>query len=139
MTRPACTALLLFLLPGSAFAQSECDTLKKFVAQAPDGFESYVGGRAEPQSFDANLNRSPANVSWNGADCTVASGNGVLRCSWAKASFPDSVKMVAACLTGATKVVADGETYFTVPVTHVIVTVSGSDGANDVLIEIRGP
>jgi hypothetical protein len=132
-------ALFLVALPASAFAQSDCESLQKFVRQAPDGFEPYVSGRAEPQSFDANLDRSPANVSWNGADCTVASHDDVLRCSWQKASFPDSVKMVAACLPGSTKVVAEGETFFTAPVTHVIVTVSGSDGTNDVLIEIRAP
>jgi hypothetical protein len=138
-------ALIALLLPGPALAQNasaaagDCDTLQKFVRQAPDGFEPYVGGRAEPQSFDANLDRSPANVSLNGADCTVASHGDILRCSWEKASFPDSVKMVAQCIPGAAKVAAEGETFFTVPVSHVIVSVSGSDGTNDVLIEIRAP
>jgi hypothetical protein len=131
--------LLLALLPAGAFAQDDCDTLQKFVRQAPDGFEPYVSGRAAPQSFDADLDRSPANVSWGGSECTVASRNDVLRCSWEKASFPGSVTMVAGCLPGAAKVVAQGETFFTVPVSHVIVTVSGSDGTNDVLIEIRAP
>ncbi|HVZ27122.1 MAG TPA: hypothetical protein VG798_00565 [Rhizomicrobium sp.] len=129
----------MIALPGTALAQSDCGSLQAFVRQAPDGFESYVEGRAAPGSFDANLDRSPANVSWQGADCTVASHSDVLRCSWEKASFPDSVKMVAACLPGATKVVAQGETFFTVPVSHVIITVSGSDGTDDVLIEIRAP
>jgi hypothetical protein len=132
-------ALLLAAWPGCAAAQSNCDTLNSFVRQAPDGFASYVGGRPEPQSLDAKLDRSPASVSWGDADCTVASGNDVLRCSWEHASFADSVKLVTQCLPGATKIVAEGETYFTVPVTHVIVAISGSDGTNDVLIEIHGP
>jgi hypothetical protein len=132
-------AALLAGVPQAALAQNNCDMLQKFVAQAPDGFESYVSGRAEPQSFDANLDRSPANISWAGANCTVASHGDILRCSWEKASFPDNVTMVAGCLPGAAKVVAEGETFFTVPVTHVIVAVSGSDGTNDVLIEIRAP
>ena len=139
MTRLRYLSLLLAALPGSALAQTSCDTLKAFVQQAPDGFASYVGGRPAPQSFDANADRSPSNVSWGDADCTVASGNAVLRCSWENASFDDSVKQVAGCLPGTTKVVAPGETYFLNPLTHVIVAISGSDGTNDVLIEIRGP
>jgi hypothetical protein len=139
MMRLRCAALFLLALTGNAFAQGDCDTLKALVRQAPDGFESYVAGRPEAQSLDAKLDRSPANLSWGGADCTVASRDDVLRCSWEKASFPDSVKMIAQCLPAATKVVAQGETFFTIPVTHVIVTVSGSDGTNDLLIEIRAP
>jgi hypothetical protein len=130
--------LLTAALPETATAQSSCDTLQSFVRQAPDGFSSFVGGRPPPLSFNEALDRSPANVSWGDADCTVASGNGVLRCSWDHASFADSVKMVTACLAGANKVVAPGQTYFTVPVTHVIVAVSGTDTTDDVLIEIRG-
>ena len=132
-------ALFLISLTGSAAAESDCDTLKTLVRQAPEGFSSYVGGRPEPQSLDAKLDRSPSNISWGDADCTVASGNDVLRCSWAKGSFDDSVKMVSQCLPGAAKVAASGETFFTVPVSHVIVAISGSDGTDDLLIEIRGP
>jgi hypothetical protein len=131
---------LVALFPGAAAAQSNCDALQALVKQAPDGFAGYVAGPAAPQSFDASMDRRPANVSWGNAICTVSSNDSILRCSWDDASFAGTVAQAAACLPGAGKVAASGETYFTLPVSHVIVTVSGSGASGgEVLMEIRGP